>query len=276
MGPGIVPFLRLAGAPRHPLRRPPHARTRARLRLRPPCLRPHELRHTLRCACSLVGADATDDPDAPRTLRGEHLWERKMRRRSFVVVNACGAYAEVLFAFGGHMVEQGLTATEIGRRIRASAEVVNHLLLEKGLHGEPGAYGLTEAGKAFGAAVDRDNGYGGWAHRSWGWNTWDESVIDELGATPQKIADLTATLTAAKAAKRVADRIEAEKYWSEVAAKKLGKVVVDGGGKGGLTNGQKVAIGIGVGVVVVGGVVIYKGVKRYQRKKAARDVTPAP
>lgn len=174
------------------------------------------------------------------------------------------------------MGEQGLTATEIGRRIQASAEVVNQLLLEKGLiQGDPGAYGLTEAGRLFGAAVDKDNGYGGWAHRSWGWNTWSESVIDELGATPEKIAEMTAALKAAKAAKRAADRIEAEQYWAEVAARKLGEVVGDDGNKSGLSNGQKVAIGIGVAVVVVvGGVVIYKGVKRRQRKKAAREAAP--
>lgn len=169
----------------------------------------------------------------------------------------------------------GLSATEIGNKIHASAEVVNRLLLEKGLiGGEPGAYFLTEAGKAFGAAVEKDNGYGGWAYRGWGWNTWDESVIDELGATPEKIADLTVALRAAKAAKRAADKIASEEYWAEVMARQAGKLTDLSDSDSGLSTGQKVAIAAGVTAVVVvsvvGGVVVYKVVKRRRERKIER------
>ncbi|GAA1831681.1 hypothetical protein [Agromyces salentinus] len=169
----------------------------------------------------------------------------------------------------------GITATEIGHRIHASAEVVNRLLLEKGLtHGEPGAYGITDKGAMFGAAIDKENGYGGWAHRNWGWNSWNESVIDELGATPEKIAEVSAAIKAEKAVKRAADKLEAEQYWAGVMAEKAQKFAEDtseGGTEAGLTNGQKMLIGVTVTVVgVVGGVLIYKGVKRNKRKKAER------
>lgn len=165
----------------------------------------------------------------------------------------------------------GLTATEVGRRIGASAEVVNRLLREKGLtYGEPGAYGISKKGAAFGAAIERDNGYGGWAHRDWGWNSWDESVIDQLDATPEKIAEMSAALKAAKAAKRAADKLEAEQYWASVMADKAGKLVQDSTDSG-LTNGQKAAIAIAATtIVVVGGVLVYKGVKRHAARKAAR------
>lgn len=169
----------------------------------------------------------------------------------------------------------GLTASEIGRRIGASPEVVNRLLLEKGLtFGEPGAYGITAKGAAFGTAVDKGNGYGGWAQRNWAWNSWDESVIDELGATPEKIAEESAALKAVKAAKRAADKLEAEEYWARVMANKVDKVVDSpstGDAERGLTSGQKALIGVSATVIViVGGVLIYKGVKRHKLKKADR------
>ncbi len=168
------------------------------------------------------------------------------------------------------MGKLGLTATEIGHRINASAEVVNHLLVEKGLaYGVPGSYGITEKGKSFGVerSAFKNNSFG-----TFEWNNWADSVIDELGATPEKIAELTANLKAAKAAKRLADRAEAEQYWAGIAAAKLESVVKEDGSEGGLTKGQKLAIGVGVTVVlVVGGVLIYKGVRRHQRKKAERE-----
>lgn len=176
-------------------------------------------------------------------------------------------------ALGGHNL--GLSATDIGSSIHASAEVVNRLLLEKGfIGGEPGAYFLTDAGKAFGAAVEKDNGYGGWAYRDWGWNTWDESVIDELGATPEKIAEMTLALRAARAAKRATDKIASEQYWAEVMAKQADKIADLSDSDSGLSTGQKVAIAAGVTAVVVvgvvGGVVIYKVVRRRRQRKIER------
>lgn len=148
---------------------------------------------------------------------------------------------------------------------------MNHLLVEAGLQtGKPGAYGLSDLGKTFGDTVDRENGYGGYAYREWSWNRWDESVIEKLGATPEKIKEMTDSLRAAKAANRAADKVEAEEAFAAFMAAKAGAVLEDTT-DGGLTNGQKVIIAVGVTViVVVGGVIIYKSVKRHRQKKAAR------
>ncbi|TFD56687.1 hypothetical protein [Cryobacterium sp. Hh38] len=164
------------------------------------------------------------------------------------------------------MGKLGLTATEIGWKIHASAEVVNLLLLEKGLtYGVPGCYGITESGKIFGVerSALKNNSFG-----TFEWNNWDESVIAELGATPEKIADMTDALKAARAAKRLAGRAEAEDAFVAFMAEKVSHVS-DGGSKGSLTAGQKTVIVVVAGVaVIVGGVLIYQGVKRYKRKKA--------
>ena len=163
------------------------------------------------------------------------------------------------------MGKLGLTATEIGRKINASAEVVNNLLIEKGLLTETRA--LTEAGLAFGVqrSATKNNSFD-----TFEWANWDESVIAVLDATPEKIAELTAALKEAKAAKRAAGTREAEEAFAAFLAEKAGKVVKDTG-EGGLTNGQKVVIVVGVtAIVIVGGVLVYKGVKRHQRRKAER------
>lgn len=77
----------------------------------------------------------------------------------------------------------GLRATEISRKITASSEVVYHLLVRKGLlGGGPGAYFVTEAGKAFGVerSVTKNNPFD-----TFEFANWSESVIAELGATAE-------------------------------------------------------------------------------------------
>lgn len=167
----------------------------------------------------------------------------------------------------------GLTATEIGRKINASPEVVNHLLVEAGLAcGGPGAYGITEAGKAFG--VER-SAFKNNSHGTFEWNNWAESVIEQLDATPERIAELTASLKAEKAAKRLADKIASDEYWAAIAAKQADKLATIEDPDSGLTAGQKLAIVLGVTAVVtvtiVGGVVVYKVVKRRRQRKVERE-----
>jgi hypothetical protein len=168
----------------------------------------------------------------------------------------------------------GLTATEIGRKINASPEVVNHLLVEKGLlGGGPGAYFVTEAGKAFGVerSITKNNSFD-----TFEFANWSESVIAELEATAEKIGEMNASLKAAKAAKRLADKIASEEYWAAVAAKQAEKLATVEDPDSGLTAGQKVAIVLGVtavvAVTVVGGVVVYKVVKRGRERKTERRV----
>lgn len=72
----------------------------------------------------------------------------------------------------------GKSARIIGREeFGLSARDMNVLLKKHGyLYGKPGAYGLTEKGKRFGEEQFHDNGYGGYAYRSWETTTWNEDL----------------------------------------------------------------------------------------------------
>lgn len=78
----------------------------------------------------------------------------------------------------------GKTATELGREFGRTAREMNKLLKEHSfMEGEPGAYRTTELGKPFVQAHDFDNGYGGFAHRQWGWLSWTDGLADVLRAS---------------------------------------------------------------------------------------------
>ena len=75
-----------------------------------------------------------------------------------------------------------LSATKLGKMIGMSGEEVNKKLASLGyLKGVPGDWGLTEKGKLFGELRYKDNGYGGYAARSWSYIVWDESLASKLG-----------------------------------------------------------------------------------------------
>lgn len=60
---------------------------------------------------------------------------------------------------------------------------MNALLKQHGyLYGEPGAYGVTEKGKQFGEEQYHENGYGGYARRSWETTTWNVGLPAALRA----------------------------------------------------------------------------------------------
>jgi hypothetical protein len=78
----------------------------------------------------------------------------------------------------------GMTATQLGSTFGRGAAAMNVLLRDHGfLEGSPGAWRPTELGKQFAKSVDFDNGYGGYAHRSWGWLSWSDGLIDALKAS---------------------------------------------------------------------------------------------
>lgn len=89
----------------------------------------------------------------------------------------------------------GLSAKRLGEKIGLTAEETNTLLKEAGYQfGQAGEYIVTEAGKKFVEEKSWDNGCGGWAHRGYNYNEWDESIIDKLDTSNsnlQKIRDLT-------------------------------------------------------------------------------------
>ena len=62
------------------------------------------------------------------------------------------------------------TAKRLGEMIGLDSKEVNKKLAEIGyLQGEPGNWALTEQGAQHGEVIVRDNGYGGYAARSWGY-----------------------------------------------------------------------------------------------------------
>lgn len=78
----------------------------------------------------------------------------------------------------------GMTATQLGTVFGRGAAAMNVLLKEHGfLEGGPGAWMPTELGKQFAQSHDFDNGYGGYAHRSWGWLSWGDGLVDALKAS---------------------------------------------------------------------------------------------
>lgn len=78
----------------------------------------------------------------------------------------------------------GMSATQLGSFFGRGGAAMNALLHEHGLiEGGPGAWRPTELGAQFAKWVDKDNGYGGYAHRAWSWLTWDDDVIDVLKAS---------------------------------------------------------------------------------------------
>lgn len=101
----------------------------------------------------------------------------------------------------------GMTATQLGALFSRGAAAMNVTLRDHGfLEGAPGAWRPTELGKQFVTYHDHDNGYGGFAHRSWGWLSWDDGLVDALkhsleanpnGILPAAPSEAVKTATAA-------------------------------------------------------------------------------
>lgn len=78
----------------------------------------------------------------------------------------------------------GMTATQLGSMFGRGAAAMNVLLKDHGfLEGSPGAWRPTELGKQFARSHDFDNGYGGYAQRSWGWLSWSDGLVEALKAS---------------------------------------------------------------------------------------------
>ncbi|WP_207792896.1 hypothetical protein [Nocardioides acrostichi] len=77
-----------------------------------------------------------------------------------------------------------MSATQLGSFFGRGGAAMNVLLHEHGfIEGGPGAWRPTELGQQFAKWVDKDNGYGGYAHRAWSWLTWNDDVVDALKAS---------------------------------------------------------------------------------------------
>lgn len=104
----------------------------------------------------------------------------------------------------GRDLAMGMTATQLGSVFGRGAAAMNLLLRDHGfLEGGPGAWRPTELGKQFAQSHDFDNGYGGYASRSWGWLSWTDGLIDALKASLEANPDgivASAPATVVKAA----------------------------------------------------------------------------
>lgn len=162
-----------------------------------------------------------------------------------------------------------LSARGIGKLIGATAQEVNGLLKDQGfLYGEPGAYGLTPKGKEFGVQQVHDNGYGGFAHRSWETTHFAPDITGVLDSAPERLIKVREDILARKqalSAARKAGRDQAEAHFQAFqASKEPAKVEHE-------IDPQKVWLVI-AGIVVIAGASYgaYKGLQWYKRKKAAQ------
>ena len=165
----------------------------------------------------------------------------------------------------------GLSATDIGLRIGATAVEVNRLLKDQGfLSGEPSAYGLTSKGEEFGVQRSHDNGYGGYALRSWETTHFDPSITDVLDSTPEKLAqvrvDISAHKQAQKAARKIAQAESEANFQAFQANKEAAELQYE-------IDPRKVWLVV-AGVLVAAGTTyaVHKGVRWYKRKKAEKAV----
>ena len=159
-----------------------------------------------------------------------------------------------------------ISARGIGDQIGATSVEVNRLLKDQGiLYGKPGGYGLTPKGEKFGIQQAHDNGYGGYAHRSWETTHFDPSITGALDSSPDRLAkvreDIVTHRHALSAARKVA-QAEAEANFHVYQASKEPAKTEPG------IDPQTVFLVIaGIVVMAVAGYVVYKGAQWGRRRK---------
>lgn len=110
-----------------------------------------------------------------------------------------------------------LSSKKLGEKIGLNAQEMNVLLKEEGFQdGEPGDYSVTDKGAQYVTPKGNDNGYGGYAHRGWNWNEWDESIIDELDTSEARIQEIRDLASEQRKERRLQRKIESEKYWKSL------------------------------------------------------------
>ncbi len=208
------------------------------------------------------------------TLLAQQLREAVRRPASRISDLWVGTIWEAVLVRGYVVGKLGLSATEIGFQIGASAMEVNYLLKDQGFfYGEPGAYDLTSKGEKFGVQRSHDNGYGGSTRRSWETSHFDPSITDVLDSAPEKLAKARADVSADRQAQkptRMVAQVEADANFRESEANK----------KAGETQGEidllkvllVVASGLAMCVITVGA---RKCVRWYRRNKAEKAVQAA-
>jgi hypothetical protein len=155
------------------------------------------------------------------------------------------------------------SARILGEEYGLTAQEMNFLLKDEGfLEGKPGAYNVTEKGRAYAEEQYHHRGPGGysWYNRDWDTRTWDDGITAELDITEDRKRELRQVMAAAK---RAADeqRTKIQQPSTTVTTLKDAEVPR-------ISNRNLVA-GIGAMVVFYG---VYKAapyVKRLWNEKAA-------
>lgn len=150
----------------------------------------------------------------------------------------------------------GKSARVLGSEFGRTARDMNALLKDYGyLCGEPGAYGLTEKGQQYGVEHYNDNGYGGYAARSWETRTWKDGLAEALRA------DMAAHPQGFAAADFTADKVTSD---SEADGVTFVPDQYDDGPR--LSDRQAAAV-LGAAVVVGAGVLVAPLVKPFWHNK---------
>jgi hypothetical protein len=95
------------------------------------------------------------------------------------------------------------SARILGGEYGLTAQEMNFLLKEEGfLKGKPGAYNVTEKGRAYAEEQYHHRGPGGysWYNRDWDTRTWDDGITAELDITQDRKRELRQAMAAAKQA----------------------------------------------------------------------------
>lgn len=137
----------------------------------------------------------------------------------------------------------GLTATDIGRDLRVSAQIVNLMMRNQGiLQGDPGSFTPTEKGKQYISYADIYVPSLRGPHPTAAATIFDDSVRDVFDTSPEQIRKAVAD-RATYRAQRVA---EAEKHFQDFQASLHNEDIRSS------VDPTKVLIGIGIVVLVAG------------------------
>jgi hypothetical protein len=108
----------------------------------------------------------------------------------------------------------GKSVRILGQEYGLTSEEMNYALKEEGfLGGEPGNYTLTEKGAEYGEERTNSNGYGGSAQRTWYTKTWNDSILNKLNLSPERIAEIREEVSEARRERRATREAAAEAYW---------------------------------------------------------------
>lgn len=164
--------------------------------------------------------------------------------------------------------------TRLGSQVGLSPREFNVGLLLAGLYeGEPGAWRLTEKGQRFATGFHHDNGYGGFAHRSWETIKWLETVTAEMDLSESGIARIRQFLADRKVTQQAelkAARAAADAVFQASQAAKQAAAAAPGVAGGTRT---RVIMGLGVTVTAIG---IYTAVSLVRRRRNESADAPEP